>query len=375
MRTSRLTVRIGQIRLFSPPVTGKKQAIRLTTCHTAQAPMTTHPEQPISIRCGACDKSLKASAKLAGKRVKCPCGAAIDVPAIDSGIGIKRAFSTSPSEQVKHEKQNPNLIQCPDCNAHVSKRAESCPKCGAPLGVAPTASFGVLDLPATAAFSQPSYQPLSHPTNDTFSFQQVGEGKYLCSGSYERLFVCAQQALTMSNVNIKQASQATGEIQGNARYGINAFGMSIYARIYASGMHTTVEFAASFSDAFDTAGACKKKVRQISENFAQLIHASGSSTAVTGVPAMLHVRSGAPVASEQIGQSFKGKAVTGFWLSLAGLLFAPCAILGFIMSGQAYASINSSNNQEGRGWALAGSIVGFLVLLLWAFFVLGIMAS
>lgn len=198
--------------------------------------------------------------------------------------------------------------------------------------------------------------------------QPIGDGKFLCDGPYQKLFDAAQQALTMSKVKIKNASPTTGEIHGNARYGINAFGMTVYSRVFASGTQTTVEFTAKFSDAFDTVGACKKKVNQISENFAQVLHSGGDSP-------LSQSRFGAPMVHTQTGESFKGKAVTGFWLSLLGFCFGPLAIAGVIMAGQAYSNINSSNNQEGRGWALAGSILGFIALVLWALVLYGSLAG
>ncbi len=33
----------------------------------------------------------------------------------------------------QHMAGNPNLIPCPDCGQHVSRRAPNCPKCGRPL--------------------------------------------------------------------------------------------------------------------------------------------------------------------------------------------------------------------------------------------------
>ncbi len=32
------------------------------------------------------------------------------------------------------DEQNPNLVPCPDCGRHVSRRAKACPNCGRPLG-------------------------------------------------------------------------------------------------------------------------------------------------------------------------------------------------------------------------------------------------
>lgn len=45
-----------------------------------------------------------------------------------------------------------NLMLCPDCNSSVSKKAASCPHCGAPLSVVETDLFGDPGLPPSNAF-------------------------------------------------------------------------------------------------------------------------------------------------------------------------------------------------------------------------------
>ncbi|HEY8751057.1 MAG TPA: DUF4190 domain-containing protein [Tepidisphaeraceae bacterium] len=73
----------------------------------------------------------------------------------------------------------------------------------------------------------------------------------------------------------------------------------------------------------------------------------------------------APAYANRAGLSEKGKAITGFWLSLGGLFLAPAAIVGVIMCGIAITNMSSSNNEEGKGFAKAGLIIGFIVILVW----------
>jgi hypothetical protein len=74
-----------------------------------------------------------------------------------------------------------------------------------------------------------------------------------------------------------------------------------------------------------------------------------------------------PSYANREGPSHKGKAVTGFFLSLGGLLVGPCAIVGLIMCGKALTSMSTSSNKKGQGFAIAGLIVGFIALLGWIF--------
>ena len=62
--------------------------------------------------------------------------------------------------------------------------------------------------------------------------------------------------------------------------------------------------------------------------------------------------------------------MTGFWLSLGGLLVGPAAIVGVIMCSIAITNMSSSNNQEGKGCAKAGLIVGFIAILGWVLIVM-----
>ena len=77
-----------------------------------------------------------------------------------------------------------------------------------------------------------------------------------------------------------------------------------------------------------------------------------------------------PKFAERAGPNYKGRALTGFALSLGGLvfgllspgglLFALAAILGMIMSGVALDRISTTVNKAGKGWAISGQSSGLL---------------
>lgn len=161
--------------------------------------MNSQPERRIAIQCGNCRKNLKAPIELAGKRVKCPCGASIDVPAIEDASSFDALLGTAETTPATIEKQNPNLIQCPDCTAQVSKRAASCPKCGSPLAVRSNNNLDDFNFPPPAPHAQYPVPSLSHPAYGDLALQPIGDGKFLCAGSYETLFSAAEKALSMSN--------------------------------------------------------------------------------------------------------------------------------------------------------------------------------
>jgi uncharacterized protein YbaR (Trm112 family) len=75
----------------------------------------------ITFNCDACQQSIAIDEAGAGSIVECPiCRAKVLVPL--------------PSEQPAATPSS--LTQCPDCSREVSKRAATCPHCGAPLAAA-----------------------------------------------------------------------------------------------------------------------------------------------------------------------------------------------------------------------------------------------
>lgn len=340
------------------------------------------------VNCPHCDKRISASDRLAGKKVACPhCKQPFQVtfaneapakdreevvppkptpsvpspaPAPPNNYGLELG-GTNAFEETMRPPPLPvysNMISCPDCGKQISRRATSCPSCGAPMRqevAAPLLSVVPVDqlphaLPPTVE------QPLT--------VRSGGSGKLYCTGPYDRIFAATKHALQLCQVNLKKVSESTGEIQGNAPYGINMFGMSIYVSLRSLGLETRIEISASFTDAFDTFGACTKKVNQISE---QLIETIGTASRPVQGTEFSPAVSVAPRLSSQAGPSLRGRAMTGFFLSLLGLCFGPVALVGLILSSITYSSIASSKNQEGSGWAIAGIVLGFLGLLLWAF--------
>lgn len=63
----------------------------------------------MNIECPHCSKQYEVEPQYIGKNLQCP--------------DCEKEF----------EIKNPNLIPCPDCFSMISKRANGCPRCGAPL--------------------------------------------------------------------------------------------------------------------------------------------------------------------------------------------------------------------------------------------------
>ena len=73
---------------------------------------------------------------------------------------------------------NPNLRPCPDCDAMVSRRAESCPQCGAPLTEPPEA--------------EPEVKPVESPLEINAEFSaasRIPQQKPIRQGEINRTFV------------------------------------------------------------------------------------------------------------------------------------------------------------------------------------------
>lgn len=337
---------------------------------------------PHVFQCPGCNQKLIGDSKHLGKTVTCPSckiqlqahSNAVVIPELSQEKPVVSPQQSSSSDTSKslaqpgqlhaHAFTSSKTIPCPDCGKQISKRAPACPSCGAPMDVDANGAMGA------SPSGHSNSQAVSAP-EFRISVQQVGSGKLICKGPYERLFSATKSAFQLCQVSIKQESQDTGEIRGNAPYGMNLFGMSIYASLSSMGSQTKIEISASFSDAFDNFGACSKKVAQISEQLVDLLTASFESIDSKETNSGI---SFAPRLRSKNGQSYQGKAITGFFLSLLGLCFGPVALFGVIFSCSAYSTISASKNKEGKGWALVGIIVGFIGLMLWvfvAFFVIG----
>lgn len=240
---------------------------------------------------------------------------------------------------------------CPFCAEPIAKAAVKCKHCG--------------EFLTTAEQSNRSMD--SVPTSN--SVQQLGDGRFAFNGAYDWGFKIAQQAMSECKVKIKEADPARGVINGKCSYGINPFGITVNAAFHTSGDQTILELSANLIDSFDTFGACKKKIRQISERLLEIGRGMASSRAVVpnaaAASSTQHASPRPPSYSARSGPSHRGKAVTGFCLSLGGLLVGPVAIVGVIMSGVALTNMSTSNNEQGKGFAIAGLIVGFLALLGW----------
>jgi len=97
-----------------------------------------------------------------------------------------------------------------------------------------------------------------------------GEGHLAFSCGSEQAWAIVEKAMTECGVKIKERSSEKGLIRGKCRYGINFFGITVAATLCCDSGTTKAEISATLADAIDTFGACKKKVRQISERITAL---------------------------------------------------------------------------------------------------------
>jgi hypothetical protein len=221
----------------------------------------------------------------------------------------------------------------------------------------------------------------------TLCMSMIGEGKFAFTGDYTRIFQVVEQAVRECGGTVKERSAEKGLLQCKCKYGLNPFGITVTATFYDASPSTRVDIEANLTDAFDTFGACKKKVAQISERIVEIASSlAGTTLPVTVGPqgnfdflgdAQGGGASGgfvfSPAASasrppsytQRAGVSYRGKAMTGFWLSIAGVFIGPVAIAGLVMSSVALNGMATSTNQEGKGLAIAGAIIGLVATIGW----------
>ena len=116
--------------------------------------------------------------------------------------------------------------------------------------------------PQQPQFQEPVQQAPAAPVS---TFQMMEMGHFIFAIPYDQAFSMVEQAMADCGAKIKKRLPEEGQMEGKCRYGINPFGMTVMARFFSDATGAHVEIKASFTDAFDTFGACKKKVRKISE--------------------------------------------------------------------------------------------------------------
>jgi hypothetical protein len=220
----------------------------------------------------------------------------------------------------------------------------------------------------------------------------VGDGKFAFTGDYAQIFQLVERALRECDTTVKERSTDKGLLRGKCKYGLNPFGITVTATFYDASPSTRVDVEATLTDAFDTFGACKKKVAQISERIVEIASSGIRAPMSTAVQpeASFDFLGGAqageslgglafnpagstsrpPSYTQRAGVSYRGKAMTGFWLSIGGIFVGPVAIAGLIMSSVALNGMSTSTNQEGKGLAIAGAVIGLIATIGWILLVM-----
>jgi len=91
----------------------------------------------IPMQCPSCGQQLQIPDQYAGQTGKCQhCGAAITVPFASPAEHSQPNHSPPPipesPQQAQKSKQKKSLAVCKDCGNEISKKAQTCPYCGAP---------------------------------------------------------------------------------------------------------------------------------------------------------------------------------------------------------------------------------------------------
>lgn len=220
----------------------------------------------------------------------------------------------------------------------------------------------------------------------------VGDGKFAFTGDYAQIFQLVERALRECDTTVKERSADKGLLRGKCKYGLNPFGITVTATFYDASPSTRVDVEATLTDAFDTFGACKKKVAQISERIVEIASSGirapmpaavqpeasfdflGGAQAGESLGELAFNPAGStsrpPSYTQRAGVSYRGKAMTGFWLSIGGIFVGPVAIAGLIMSSVALNGMSTSTNQEGKGLAIAGAVIGLIATIGWILLVM-----
>lgn len=348
----------------------------------------------IHFACSQCQKAFQVDDRAAGKKTKCPeCGAAISVPtAVTTGSATLApalpAVAGAVATPITGSDMQWYYAQAgqkygPVSSAKLKDLAASGQLGSSDLvwkdgmakwapankvkGLFPETTGGPPPVPVAAVVSTPLQSSDKIPL-----MTAINEGHLVFSCGYDQASGLVEKAMTECDVKIKERSPEKGLLKGKCRYGINLFGITVTATFYSDGGNTHAEIVASLTDAFDTFGVCKKKVAQISERIASLAMLAHSQVpASSAAQKAVEHRSPPSYASRQ-GPSYKGKALTGFYLALGGLFFGPAAIVGIIFCGIALKGISTSSNKEGQGWANSGLIVGFIAVLGWLYILMNL---
>lgn len=178
------------------------------------------------------------------------------------------------------------LVQyrCPSCGEELEnplgKMAgvrDECPSCGKPHVVPGQADREALD--------REKREYLEHRrTGDRIEASVIEEGRVSLRALLPQAMDLCEKAMVECGVRITQRGSTS--LEGHSRYGINLFGMTVTATGHSSGSATVITFEASFRDAHDTVGACRRKVRKIADRLVKLAAttrvASDARTDATG---------------------------------------------------------------------------------------------
>ncbi len=293
----------------------------------------------IRFSCPECGANLAVPDNMAGCSGKCKkCDAYVTAPRL-SPISTPASTASTPQQSAPQQKA------CPFCSELILATAKKCKHCGE-----------FLDGSRSVVAATP---PIA---------QMIREGHFAFSCPYDQAYAIVERAMSECEVQIKERSPEKGLLMGKCKPDIRSSGITVTCIFYSDAGMTQAEVTATLAQAFDTFGVCKNKVTQISDRIWSLAAVAHPSVAASFSPAAASApfqQSSPPSYAQRAGPSFKGKAVTGYWLSFCGLCFGPAAIVGLIMCGLALNGMSTSSNKDGRGWAIAGLIVGFITLLLW----------